>query len=173
MIGPPVETEYAQVYAGYIRHVLDSTDVVATLEQQRRELAALPEAVGAERETHRYAEGKWSVREVVGHLGDAERVFGYRAFCISRGEQQPLPSFDENGYAARSGSHQRPLGDLVAELVTLRDANLAMLRSLDGDAWTRTGVANGKLISVRALAYVIAGHCRHHLGILHERYAVV
>ncbi len=171
MIGRPTESEYAPFYAGYIAHVTDD-DIVATLAAQRQELAALPQAVPAGRETHRYAEGKWSVREVVGHLGDAERVFGYRLLCFSRGEQQSLPGFDENTYVASAGFDRRPLGDLVAELLALRDANLATLRALDPDAAMRRGVANGQPISVRALAYVIAGHCRHHLGILRDRYGV-
>jgi hypothetical protein len=169
--GAPAESEYAPAYAGYVANVAADDDVVAVLDGQRAELAALP-AAGRERETHRYADGKWSVREVVGHLGDAERVFGYRLFCISRGEQQPLPGFDENTYAARSGAHQRPLADLVAELLLLRQANLALLRNLADAAWLQSGVANDKPISVRALAYVLAGHCRHHLGILRDRYGI-
>ena len=171
MTNPPAESEYAPFYAGYVAKVAAEGDVVATLERQRDELAALPAAAG-ERETHRYADGKWSVREVVGHLGDAERVFGYRLFCISRGEQQSLPGFDENTYAARSGAAGRPLAELVDELLTLRAGNLALVRRLDEEAWNQRGVANNHPITVRALAYVLAGHCRHHLDILRERYGV-
>jgi hypothetical protein len=172
MKGRPAASEYAAFYSGYVGNVADGEDVVRALDEQRQELAALPTKVGPERETHRYAEGKWSVREVVGHLADAERVFGYRAFCFSRGEQKPLPGFDENGYVARSGSDRRSLGDLVDELLTLREGNLALLRNLDDGAWARGGVANDNPITVRALAYVLAGHMRHHLGILRERYGV-
>jgi DinB superfamily len=167
----PAESEYAPFYAAYVGKVAGESDVVATLERQSDELAALPTAAG-ERETHRYAEGKWSVREVVGHLGDAERVFGYRLFCISRGEQQSLPGFDENTYAARSGAGERPLAELIAELLALRDVNLGVVRRLGAEAWDQRGVANNHPITVRALAYVLAGHCRHHLDILRERYGV-
>jgi hypothetical protein len=168
----PAESEYAPSYAGYVGKVSDSTDILATLEQQRGQLAALPQCAAGDLETHRYAEGKWSVREVVGHLGDAERVFGYRIFCMSRGDAQSLPGFDENVYAERSGSHRRPLAELVAELLLMRDANLALLRNLDAEAWSRSGVANNKPFTVRALIHVLAGHCRHHLDILRERYGV-
>ena len=168
---PPTETEYAPFYAGYVAKVAAEGDIVATLERQRDELAALPAAAG-DRETHRYADGKWSVREVIGHLGDAERVFGHRLFCISRGETQSLPGFDENAYAARSGADARPLAELVAEVLALREVNLGVVRRLDEAAWDRRGVANNNPISVRGLVYVLAGHARHHLDILRERYGV-
>jgi DinB superfamily len=171
MTTAPADSEYARFYASYVGKLAGEGDVVAVLERQRGELAALPAAAG-ERETHRYADGKWSVREVVGHLGDAERVFGYRLFCISRGEQQSLPGFDENVYAARSGADARPLADLVAELLALREVNLGVVRRLGAAEWDQRGVANSHPITVRALAYVLAGHCRHHLDILRERYGV-
>ena len=171
MTKPPAETEYAPFYAGYVAKVAAEGDVVATLERQRDELAALPAAAG-DRETHRYADGKWSVREVIGHLGDAERVFGHRLFCFSRGETQSLPGFDENAYAARSGAGSRPLAELVAELLALREVNLGVVRRLDEAAWNQRGVANNNPISVRGLVYVLAGHTRHHLDILRERYGV-
>jgi hypothetical protein len=172
MKGPPAESEYATFYAGYVSEVIGCDDIVATLAEQRQVLATLPATVPAERETHRYANGKWSVREVVGHLADAERTFGFRAFCFSRGEWQPLPGFDERTYTARAGFDRRPLADLAAELLALRDGNLPMLRGLDDVAWERSGVANNSPISVRALAYVLAGHCQHHLRVLRERYGV-
>lgn len=168
---PPTESEYAPFYAGYIAKVASEGDIVATLERQRDELAALPAAAG-DRETHRYADGKWSAREVIGHLGDAERVFGYRLFCFSRGETQSLPGFDENTYAARSGAGERPLAELVVELLALREINLGVVRRLDEAAWDGHGIANNHPISVRGLVYVIAGHARHHLDILRDRYGV-
>lgn len=171
MTKPPAAGEYASFYAGYIEKIAGVDDVVATLEQQRDELAALPAAAGF-RETYRYAPGKWSVREVAGHLGDAERVFGYRLYCFSRGERQSLPGFDENEYAARSGAAERPLGELVAELLALREINLGVVRRLTDEAWDHQGVANNNPITTRALVYVLAGHCRHHLDILRERYDI-
>lgn len=171
MIERPQESEHAPFYAAYIALVPEG-DLLTVLAEQKRELLRRAEAVPPERETHRYAEGKWSVREVFGHLGDGERVFGYRALCISRGDETPLPGFDEDPYVAAGGFDRRSLRDLAAELLLLRDANLAMFRALDPEAWKRLGTANGEAISVRALAYIMAGHTAHHLSILAERYGV-
>ena len=171
MTTPPAESEYAPFYAGYVAKMAGESDVVATLERQRDELAALPAAAG-ERETHRYADGKWSVREVVGHMIDGERVFSYRTLRFSRGDQTPLPGFEENQYVAASTFDRRPLSSLVDELVLLRQANLGLLRGLAPDDWTRTGTANGHSVSVRALAFIMAGHVRHHLNILRDRYGL-
>jgi hypothetical protein len=167
----PNESEYAPFYAGYVARVPE-TDILPVLEAQRGDFARLAAAVTADRERYRYAPDKWSVREVIGHVGDGERVFGYRAFAISRGEQAPLPSFDENDYTAASGYDEVPLAELVRDLLLLRDANLAMLRRLSGAQWSRIGTASGKPVSVRALSYIMAGHPRHHLAILAERYGV-
>jgi hypothetical protein len=123
-------------------------------------------------ELHRYAPGKWSVREVFGHLGDGERVFGYRAACISRGDRTPLPRFDENLYVANAAFDHTAVAVLADELLHLRAANLAMLRRLDAEAWKRVGTASERSISVRALSFIMAGHVRHHLRILRERYGV-
>jgi len=147
-------------------------DVLAVLETQAAEVHRLAAAVPAKSETLRYAPGKWSIREVVGHVADAERVFGYRAFCISRGEQTPLPGFDEGRYVAESGFDERTLAELVREFTAVREANLAVLRRLEGRAWERIGNANGSPVSVRALAFIMAGHVRHHCGILRSRYGI-
>ena len=169
--GRPADTEYAPFYARYVSLVQDD-DALAALEGQLEELRALSASIPKERETYRYAPDKWSVRQVVGHLTDGERVFGYRAFCISRGEQAPLAAFDENAYVASSGYDSVPLGELVDELVTVRRGNLAALRRLAAGDWARLGTASGKPVSVRALAYVMVGHPRHHIGVLRERYGV-
>ena len=164
----PLETEYAPPYAPYVS-LVPEVDIVSVLENQVvavRRAATVP----AERETHRYAPGKWTIREVFGHLVDAERVFGYRAFCVSRGEQHPLPGFDENEYVARSLFGGCSLAELVTEFATVRESNLAVFRRLDQAGWQRFGNANGTSISVRALAYILAGHVRHHLGVLRSRY---
>jgi hypothetical protein len=147
-------------------------DVVPVLEQQLDELRALAAAVPPEREEFRYAPDKWSLREVIGHLTDGERVFGYRAFCISRGEAAALPSFDENVYVSRSGYALVPLAELLHEFVSVRRGNLALLRRFDAETWARVGTASNKPVSVRALAYVMAGHPRHHMAILRERYGL-
>jgi hypothetical protein len=167
----PTADEYAPFYAGYIGKVTED-DVLPVLAEQPAILRRLAAAVPPERETYRYAPGKWSVREVAGHLGDVERVFGYRAWRISRGDTTPLSGFDENRYVEASNYGERPLAELVEELATLRQANLALLRSLPPEAWPRLGTANNNPISVRALAYIMAGHVRHHLDVLRERYGV-
>jgi hypothetical protein len=167
----PAESEYAPYYARYV-DLVPETDVLIALEEQLADIAQLSSRVTGEREQFRYGEGKWSIREVLGHLIDAERVFGYRAFCISRGEQAPLPSFDENAYVAESRYDERSLEDLAAEFAAVRRGNLAFLRKLDNRAWQRMGTASSKPISVRALAFIMAGHVRHHRAVLESRYAV-
>jgi hypothetical protein len=169
----PLETtDYNPPHGVYVALVPTGADVLDVLRRQREELADLAAEVAPAREQHRYADGKWSIREVVGHLADAERIFGYRMLAASRGEPNPLPSFDENLYGARSNAHHRPLRDLLGELLALREANLALLRGLDEAAWSRQAVANNSSITARGMAHVIAGHCEHHLRVLHERYGV-
>jgi hypothetical protein len=167
----PAGNEYAPFYAGYVALVAES-DVLAVLEGQIDEIRRLLLSVPAEKETYRYAEGKWSLRQVLGHLVDAERVFGHRAFCFSRGEQAALPSFDENEYVAAARSDHVPLRDLLDELALVRQANLCVFRRLDDHEWARVGTASGLPVSVRALAFIMAGHPRHHLNVLRERYGV-
>ena len=169
--GRPADTEFAPFYARYVALVPED-DVAAALAAQVEDFRRLGTGVAPARESFRYAPDKWSVRQVVGHLTDGERVFGHRLFCFSRGEQAPLPAFDENAYVAQSAYDRVPLADLVDELVTVRRSNLAVLRRLDAEAWGRVGTASGKPVTVRALAYVMAGHPRHHLAILRERYGL-
>ena len=165
----PEASEYAPFYAGYVALVPDG-DLLDTLERQgedtARILGALPEARG----DHAYAPGKWTVKEVLGHLADGERVFSYRALSFARGDATPLPGFEENAWVPASGARDRSLSSLVAELRAVRGATLALLRGLPPGADLRRGVANEQEISVRGLAWVIAGHERHHLKILRERY---
>ena len=167
----PTETEYAPFYASYVA-LVPETDILGVLEQQVEEIQRLAGSLPAERESYRYAEGKWSIRQVLGHIIDGERVFGYRAFSFSRGEQAALPSFDENQYVAGARSDSIPLRELVEELALVRQGNLVVLRRLDAREWAQVGTASGKPVSVRALAWVMAGHPRHHLKTLRERYGV-
>jgi hypothetical protein len=170
-IGQPETTEYAPTYERYVA-LVRGADILKTLGDQalvvRRALSALPEA----RAGFRYAPDKWTIREVVGHCIDAERVFAYRTMCFARGESAPLPSFDENEYTRHSGHDGVPLGELLEEFGFVRSATLAQLRHLPAGVWQRVGVASGKPVSVRALAFIMAGHVAHHLAILHERYGV-
>lgn len=174
MIEKPGPSEYAPFYAGYIAAIaaLADGDILETLETQTSDLRQLAASIPADRETFRYGEGKWSVREVFGHMIDAERVFSYRLLRFSRGDETPVPGFEENQYVAASHFDERPLADIVEELVLLRQANLRLIRSLAPEAWTRTGTANTHPVSVRALVFIMAGHVRHHLNILRDRYGL-
>ena len=166
----PGEGEFAPFYAGYVSLVPEA-DIIGVLEGQAAEVRRETRAFIPAREEFRYADGKWNVREVLGHITDAERVFGFRAFCFSRGDDNALPGFDQNDYVARSTFGRCSISDLVDEFGQLREANLTVLRRLGDDAWRRTGTASGKPVSVRALAYIMAGHVRHHLHILSTRYS--
>jgi hypothetical protein len=170
-IARPGENEYASFYAGYVALVPEA-DILEVLGRQAGEIRDLVASVPPAREAHRYEEGKWSIREVLGHLVDGERVFGYRAFCISRGERAGLPSFDENQYVAETRADAIPLQELAAELGLVRESNLAFLRRLAPSEWERMGTASGKPVSVRALAWIMAGHPRHHVRVLRERYGL-
>lgn len=167
----PETDEYAPFYAGYVAG-LSTDDILDTLDEQCRWLDVLPRIVPPEREEYRYAPGKWSIRQLIGHLADAERVFGYRAMCISRGETASLPGFDENTYVEAAASDRRSLNTLVEELAALRRANLLLFRHLPPGTSGNRGNANGSTISVRALAWIIAGHFRHHTTVLADRYGV-
>jgi hypothetical protein len=167
----PEADEYAPFYAGYVARVTED-DILGVLAAQKDDIGTLARSLPEAKQSYRYAEGKWTIGEVLSHLIDGERVFGYRAFCFSRGEQAPLPSFDESQYVSASRAGDVPLVALAGEFATVRESNLAFLRRLDDDGWTRTGTASGKPVSVRALAWIMAGHPRHHLAVLRERYGV-
>lgn len=167
----PSDSEYAPYYARYVSLVPED-GVQAVLAAQPAEVGRNAAGVNAGRERFRYAGGKWSIREVFGHIIDAERVFGYRAFCISRGETASLPSFDENSYVAVSHYDECELQDLLEEFSLVRKANLAVFEQLDDAQWKKMGTASGYPVSVRALAYIMAGHVRHHVIVLQERYGL-
>jgi uncharacterized damage-inducible protein DinB len=147
-------------------------DILSVLSAQKDVIQELARTLPASKASYRYAEGKWSVRQVLGHIVDGERVFGHRAFCFSRGEKAALPGFDENEYVAAFTADAVPAAELAAEFRAVREANLAFLRRLGDAAWARVGTASGQPVSVRALAWIMAGHPRHHLAVLRERYAV-
>ena len=167
----PQEHEFAPFYAGYVALVPED-DILGVLAGQIGVVRVACACVPPERETFRYAPDKWSIRQVIGHVTDGERVFGHRAFCIARGEQASLPGFDEQAYMAEANYEERPLAELVEDFAALRGVNLAFLRSLPPEAWRRRGIANGVSVTVLALAYMLAGHVRHHLGVLSDRYGV-
>ena len=171
VIERPDSTEYDPYFAGYVG-LVGSEDVLRVLEDQRAVIRQVAAGVPAARETFAYAPGKWSIRQVFGHMADTERVFAHRAFCISRGEPATLPSFDENAYVQASSAADVSLSELADELVQVREANLRFIRRLDGETSRRLGRVSSGSASVRALAYMMAGHLRHHLRVLAERYGV-
>src|SRR5258706_4551321 len=160
MTGQPLESEYAPYYHGYISQVSED-DILPVLRSQTDALDVLLGRVTPERETYAYAEGKWSIRELAGHLIDGERVFGYRAFCIARGETRNLPGFDQNEYMLSAPYNQIDLEDLLSELRLVRLAKIAKLRNLDGQAVKRSGTPDDAQNFVRAIAVHIASELRH------------
>ena len=169
LVERPPATEYASAFERYVSRVPEG-DVVAALARQIDEvIGGFDKARGAA-ERYRYAPDKWSVREMVGHMVDTERIMGYRAVCVARGEAASLPGFDENAYVANASFDECPLRELLEEFAQVREGHLAFFRHLSPEAWQRKGLANANPISVRALAYVMAGHPRHHLGVFQERY---
>lgn len=167
-LSPPVAAEHAPYYAKYVA-LVPPGDVMATLEQQLSEVKEFLAGVPEERSEEPHGPYTWSFRQVVGHLADAERVFTYRALRFARKDPTPLPGFDENAFALNADFNSQRLADLADNFAAVRGATLTLLRGLDDAAWLRRGVANNDQMSVRAVAYVVAGHTRHHLGILRQR----
>lgn len=168
--GAPEPNEYKPAFGGYIAKAQSVTDPVDSLERQLDEVLAELRALDPAKRLHRYAAGKWSIQEVLGHLIDTERIFAYRALRIARADQTPLPGFEENDYAVAAESDSADWNGLVAEFEHLRRSNILMFRSLPHAAWTRIGTASGAPMSVRAMAYIMYGHVAHHLDILRQRY---
>lgn len=170
-IGRPGPDEYASFYAGYIAHATEE-DLLGAIAEQADVVSSTFLGLPKHKVDFRYAEGKWTPREILGHLIDGERVFGFRSLWFARRDPSPLPGFEENDWAAVSGHGEVPLEVLVEEFLTVRSGHLLMFQHLPADSWTRLGVANDKPVSVRAIAYVMLGHVRHHLSMLKERYLV-
>ncbi len=170
-IDRPAAGEYAPYFDRYVARVPEA-DALPVLERQRTELRAafsgVPETTGG----FRYAPGKWTVRELLGHVIDTERIFAYRALCIARGETQPLPGFDQDPYVANAGHDRWTLAELLDDFDAVRRASVAMLAHLDEAAVRRVGTSSGHATSVRAIAYIMAGHLRHHLGVLADQYGI-
>jgi len=165
----PESSEFPAYYAPYIARV-PAGDLLAVLQRQGKDFTALVRAVPEGRASFRYEPGKWSVKQVVGHVCDAERIFTYRALCFSRDERAPLPGFDENTYAPASGADLRPIAELAAEFEAIRGATLALFGGMSESMLTNRGIANGNPLTVRAIAYIVAGHAFHHAAVLNERY---
>lgn len=165
----PAQSEHAPYYSRYVDLVPDGP-IIEVLRSQAKEtlelLRSIPEAKG----NHAYAQGKWTIKEVFGHVVDSERVFSYRALRIGRGDATPLPGFEQDDYVPHGGFASRTLHDLADELEAVRRATLLLFEGFPRDAGARMGTASGNPVSVQALAYIIAGHERHHVKVLRERY---
>ncbi len=171
-ISQPAADEYAEFHRGYMASVAGEPDAISLLDRQRQTIAQL-RALTPKQAGHRYADGKWTVREMIGHLIDSERVFAYRLLCIARGERGALPGFDEQAYAAASNADRRTLNELLDEFESVRASTLTLLRSLDEGVLTARGTVKTWSLSVRALAFIIAGHFAHHVKVLADRYGVL
>lgn len=169
----PEAHEYDPYYIGYISQIKEDEDLLSVMERQPEELRSMFQEFPEERGTHAYADDKWTIKEVLSHINDGERMFAYRILRVSRGDETPIEGFDQNGsYIENSNANTRSFADLIDEFDLQRRSNMLLLRNLsDADA-ARMGTANNVPVSARALAYVMAGHVRHHENILKERYLV-
>lgn len=167
----PEATEYAAFYGKYIDRVTE-TDIVAAMAAQLDEVIPFLRAVPQGQEEVLHPPYTWTVKQVVNHLIDCERVFGYRALRFARGDETPLPGFDENAYEREADSNRSSLADLVSEFEALRKSHVLMFRRFPPAAWTRKGTANNNPVTVRAAAYILVGHVRHHTAILRKRLGV-
>lgn len=167
--GRPESDEYGKFYAGYVARVPEG-DLVRILAEQIEDTTELLAGVEEETASRAYAPSKWSLKEVVGHLADTERVMGYRALRVARGDTTPVPGFEQDDYVAAASFDARSLDDLVDEFRLLRRGTVVLLDGLEEEAWSRRGTASGAPVSVRALACIIAGHELHHRAVVRERY---
>lgn len=169
MVGRPESTEYAPYYASYVR-LIDTPDVLTALEEQRDSIITFLRGLPATAADHRYAPGKWTVKEVVGHVIDTERIFACRALSFARRDRTRLPGFEQDEYVAAGGFTAREMVSLIDEFDHMRLANLALFRSFDEATWSERGIANEVEFSVRAIAFVLVGHAAHHMEVIRNRY---
>jgi len=167
-INRPDPSEYGAYYRKYVDLVPDGSIIEMLLEQIGPTLALA--GLKGDKTRHRYAPGKWSLREVVGHLVDSERIFAYRALRIGRGDATPLAGFDQETFVKMGGFDDRPFASLVDEFNLVRQSTVALYKSFPPEAIARTGIANQNPVSVRAIAWIIAGHERHHMNLVREKY---
>ena len=168
-IGRPEPTEYAEYYGGYIGKVRGS-DILSFLERQLDSAVTLLSGIDEAKGDFRYEPGKWTIKELIGHIVDSERVFAYRAVAFARNDTTSLPGFDQEIWAKHANYGRLTLSTIVAEFQAVRRATIMLFQNLDETAWGRQGTGNNKQMTTRAAAYVIAGHAEHHLDILQSRY---
>lgn len=167
----PKPDEYSDFYRDYI-NLVEEPNVIQSLIQQGQKVYTLIRQLTGDEANRRYADDKWSVKEIIGHLVDTERIMAYRALCISRGEQTALPGYDHQSYVEQGNFDQRSLQSLSTEYDALRNTNISMFSSFTNAQKLRKGTANEVTVSVQALAFIIAGHEKHHLNILEEKYDI-
>ena len=167
----PAADEHNPYYSKYIDQVPDG-DLVSMLREQCMDTVSMLRGLSEEKANYAYEPGKWTVKEVIGHISDAERVFAYRALSIARNDKASLPSFDENAWVPEGNFGARSLGDLLEEFQVVRASTVQLARHLSDDVLARRGTASGHTISVRALFYITAGHERHHVALFRERYGI-
>jgi hypothetical protein len=167
---PPAADEFDPFYASYVARVANVSAPLEELGAQRARLLGFLSPLSHKEASFRYAPGKWSVKEMVGHLADAERIFSYRMLRIGRGDATPLPGFEEDDYVRAAESDRRAFPALLDDWAAVRDATVSLVAGMPGDAWVRRGTASGAGISARALLYIILGHVEHHRAVLEERY---
>ncbi|AZK46929.1 DinB family protein [Paenibacillus lentus] len=168
-LSKPLIGEYPQHFEEYIRDVPES-QLLSILELQPEEVMLKLGTLSEEAGNYKYAAGKWSLKEVLGHVTDTERVMSYRLLRIARGDKTPLPGFSEELFVSYANFDRLSILQLLKDFSTVRGATLALIRQLDDEAWQRTGTACDELISCRALAFIIAGHAKHHFKMIRERY---
>ena len=165
----PEPSEFAPYYGKYTSRI-KSDDIVKTLADQLHTTQRLLSSLSETESSFRYAPDKWTIRQVLGHVIDAERIFSYRALRISRGDTTPIEGFEQEGYVAHGPFEHCTMADLLEEFATVRRATVFLFRNLDSEAWTRRAVASNNEVTVRALAYIIAGHEVHHMEVLRQKY---
>lgn len=165
----PAENDYAPYYKNYVDKI-EGDSILDYLNQQTKELQSILNSFPESKGNHTYADGKWTVKEVIGHMMDTERVFSFRAFSIARGEKQPLPGFEQDDYVKEGKFNSRNLFDLIYEYRLMRESNLLLFRNFDDEMLKKRGTASGYEVTVNALLFMIAGHTQHHIDLLKERY---
>lgn len=167
----PLPGDYSPYYQNYIDTVVED-NALKVLQEQMQTITEFFISINEEKGGLFYAKGKWTVKEVIGHIIDTERVLAYRALCIARGENQPLPGFDQNAYVFKAKSNNRKIIELADEFKKVRESNIVMFNSFDEVSFNNRGVVNGKEITVNALLFIIIGHCAHHINVLNEKYLI-
>jgi len=170
MIPKPLTTEYNPYFSTYIDLVPSGADVLECLEDNMMDTESLILSIPKKKLEYRYAEGKWTIKEIIQHLIDCERIFCFRALCIARGEKTNLPSFEENDYADNSFANDRDIDSLLDEFDQVRNCTMSMFRSFDPSVLSNIGTANDHPLSVRAIAHILVGHELHHMKVIEERY---